>query len=308
MKKLLIAIIIVLIVVAGCVITPEPTAQPTVVQPTETEPVIELTKVIPEELTPEPTTTEVQVLTPEPTIELTPEVCPAESFELPSPENLVIDTGEYGIFGISPIAIDEVRTITKITIGSKPEKEGEKDIKALLEHGGELSFLTPSPSIIYISNTSIKVEVNGQLWGEEMRIISSPSGDFIVPSGSNVAVKVEGGLQQDEDIINLYLLDESKLSREDISQPEVSHLSCTEEGWNMLIENTKQESSSVYIDTGGLFLLIKEFEGLSTITYPWAEVPAKDINVGFMIVDGDIINLEPGGKIEFLILSFLPYY
>ncbi|HQN68788.1 MAG TPA: hypothetical protein PLW19_02985, partial [Anaerolineaceae bacterium] len=64
----------------------------------------------------------------------------------------------------------------------------------------------------------------------------------------------------------------------------------------------------VYIDTGGLFLLIKEFEGLSTITYPWAEVPAKDINVGFMIVDGDIINLEPGGKIEFLILSFLPYY
>jgi hypothetical protein len=285
MKKLIIfSLLLVVLMVAGCVTTPEPT---TPIQPEPTEVAPEPTEVAPEptEVAPEPTE--------EP--ESIPAVCPSTEITVATPEDLFIDLGEFSFEAEKVVYAGDISALT-ISV---------REPEALMKEGGNFTFTMPSPGFIYLGSNS-KVTINGESWGGNG--IGTDKGQFLVPQGTTVEVETQGE-EYPNTILDITFISGETIPLEEIKQiaEEIpSSIICNSQGlWEVTFKNDGNEDLLIPVDTQK-GLLIESFEKLSKVIYPWGETPGTEIKTGYLLVNGDKFILSPGGSITLLIFGLYP--
>lgn len=303
MKKLMfVSLIVLVLALSGCnhnVVTPEPT----VVEPTLP---MEESTAIPtpiEEATEEPTPTLEPTPTPteEPTLEPLPDRCPSEGSEIPDPEDLIIDLGEYGVFSAKESVFVSKVPIRTFVLSLYTSDDG---VVRLIKDGQRISFSMPSAGFLYIPDMT-QITINNQLWDAKAGIAVSPEGDFVIPKGSAVEMSVVNQIELGEFLLEILFISGDNINADDIALPQRSVLLCKTQ-WEMTIENTSDQDISVPIETGYPLLLTK-VENIVSFENVWGEYFPEDIDIGYLLFDGDIVNLQPGGTVKFLVFDFYPY-
>jgi len=290
MKKLIISLLLVILLVAGCT-SPEPATKPPVVQqPTEqvvvstTKPTTEPTVVTTEEPTVEPTETEKVV--PE------EQSCGPSKSEIATPEELLIDLSLYGGEVIKPIEIGSSFVL------HEPE--------SLMEDGGALSFSMPSLGLVYLHEETT-LTINGKTWERYGALAVSPEGDFLVQKGTLIEIVTTGKIEFPEAMMSITLLSGEAIPAEDILLPIPEGISykirCNSLGiWEISIKNTSGEDLEIMFEKNHQYMIMYP-DGVKKIKFSWGEIPEEQVRTGHLLSQGDALILLPNGSIKVVVVD-----
>ena len=236
-----------------------PTAVPTIVpateEPTEvpTEvPVVILTEDPPEEPTPIPI------------IEL-PEIC-QYTLDVPVPQKITMDLREYGEYELYNSSTYDMFLMPPFLLN--PIREAEADVSALIKEGGEFSFIMPSAGIIFTKTGTVTID--GELWSGKYAALS-PSGEFIIPAGSQVHVKADGVLSEEYSLIEAIFLSGNPVNLVDVSYPDNTTLSCENVLWKINYKNSSTQIDELLLSTGHSVFIIDTVGSILGIKLPYSK-------------------------------------
>lgn len=306
MKKFVSILFVVIFVLTACQVTQ---TEPTVVeQPVQvTEQTIEPTVVVTEKPTEFPASEEpIDVPTEEPTPEPLPDICPVEALEVAKHEDMVIDFGEFGIDQIGRFVIPNDETFYASYLMYNGKSGLDENLINIMQEGGKFSFKMPSAGIMYIPVHDTVVRVNGDTWNTFIGdVIMSPEGGMIIPTGAEIEIETEGGIEQDGLMLLISFLSGKQINSQDIKLHDMALLSCGE-FWLLTIKNSSSEEVVVPLDIG-FSMLLKDYDGLLAMADQQGELPFEYIERGMTIHNGDLVTLEAGGYIDLFVMDWYPY-
>lgn len=293
MKKFISFLLIVIFVLAGCnqqqVVTPAPVIEPTAQSEQSTQPHVVETEEPIETVVPTEEPTEI----PTPTEEPVPDRCPEEALDVIPQEKLIAEVEEYAV----------LETVQALYVGGKQSLFLRLDT-TLIEDEKVFEYTMPSTGFIYMLEAPTVLRINGEVWERVGNVVMSPEGSFIIPKGAQIEVSQE---EHTGTIIEIHFVAGKVINVDDIITTENMYLSCEKEGiWSLTITNPSAENFSAEINTEYEYF-ITDFENLLSIKYPWAEIGATDISIGYTLTKGNVINLQPGGYIKFLLFEIYEY-
>lgn len=296
MKKLMfVSLIVLVLALSGCnnVVTP----QPTVVEPTPTEEPTQIPTPI-EEPTEVPTPTLEPTATPieEPTQEPLPDICPAEGFEIPNPEDLTIDLGEYGTITFYD-TLEGRSNILVVGTNANFVKRGERALDSLQNEGGGFSFKLPSSAFVSVQE-GVKIDADIEYWP----LIDSQGAGFIIPTGANIEVTLEPGKEFEEDFLFIYFISGEPIELADIAVSGKTPFVCREMWWEFTLENPDFEELELRVVTKHR-LVLQDYEGdiMGLNSQNRGELQALS-GLGFED-DTITVKLAQGSKMKFAVLS-----